>query len=76
VIYVKLEREILLNALGLSLYNEVKALTEVTINEPANDKFKKLIQGDEYDDKIWLGLDNTDSLIANYIYQDFLTNRY
>jgi hypothetical protein len=24
------------NALGLSLYNEVKALTEVTINEPAN----------------------------------------
>jgi hypothetical protein len=36
------------------------------------DKFKKLIQGDEYDDKIWLGLDNTDSLIANYIYQDFL----
>jgi hypothetical protein len=40
-----------------------------------NDKFKKLIQGDEYDDKIWLGLDNTDSL-ANYIYQDFLTNRY
>jgi hypothetical protein len=42
-----------LNALGLSLYNEVKALTEVTINEPANLKFKKLIQGDEYDD-IWL----------------------
>jgi type II secretory pathway component PulK len=38
-----------------------------------NDKFKKLIQGDEYDDKIWLGLDNTDSLIANYVYQDFLT---
>jgi hypothetical protein len=51
----------------------VKALTELTINEPANWKFKKLIQGDEYDDKIWLGLDNTDSLIANYIYQDFLT---
>jgi hypothetical protein len=46
VIYVKLEREILIT-LGLSLY-EVKALTEVTINEPANDKFKKLIQGDEY----------------------------
>jgi hypothetical protein len=70
---VKLEREILLNALGLSLYNEIKALTELTINEPANLKFKKLIQGDEYNDKIWLGLDNTDSLIANYIYQDFLT---
>jgi hypothetical protein len=58
---VKLEREILLNALGSS-----EALTEVTINEPAK-KFKKLIQGDEYDDKIWLGLDNTDSLIATFI---------
>jgi hypothetical protein len=51
VIYVKLEREILLNALGLSLYNEVKALTELQLMS-AN-KFKKLIQGDEYDDKIW-----------------------
>jgi hypothetical protein len=38
--YVKLEREILLNALGLSLYNEVKALTELTINEPANQSLK------------------------------------
>jgi hypothetical protein len=37
---VKLEREILLNALGLSLYNEVKALTEVTINEPAMTSLK------------------------------------
>jgi hypothetical protein len=36
---VKLER-VLLNALGLSLYNEVKALTEVTINEPANESLK------------------------------------
>jgi hypothetical protein len=38
--YVKLEREILLNALGLSLYNEVKALTELTINEPAKQSLK------------------------------------
>jgi len=69
----KLEREILLNALGLSLYNEIKALTEVTIDEVGNEKFKKLIHGDEYDGKIWLGLDNDDSLIANYIYQEFVT---
>jgi hypothetical protein len=66
----KLEREILLNALGLSLYNEVKAITEI---ENAPDRLKKLIQGDEYDDKIWLGLDNDDSLIANYIYQEFVS---
>jgi hypothetical protein len=68
-----LEREILLNAFGLSLYNEIKALTEVTIDLPENAKYKKLIQGDEYNDKVWLGLSNSDSLIANYIYQEFVT---
>jgi hypothetical protein len=66
----KLEREILLNALGLSLYNEIKTITDI---DTADVKFKKLIQGDEYDGKIWLGLDNDDSLIANYIYQEFVT---
>jgi hypothetical protein len=67
---LKLEKEILLNAFGLSLYNEIKAITDI---ETADEKFKKLIQGDEYDGKIWLGLDNDDSLIANYIYQEFVT---
>jgi len=67
---VNLEREILLNAFGLSLYNEVKAITDIDL---VDIKFKKLIEGDEYDGKIWLGLDNSDSLIANYIYQEFVT---
>ena len=70
---VKLEREILLNALGLSLYNELKALTDVTIELPENVRWKNLVQGEEYDNKIWLGLDNEDSLIANYIFQQFIT---
>jgi len=69
----KLEREILLNALGLYLYNEIKALTDITIDLPENEKFKKLIEGDEYDGKIWLGLNHDDSLIANFIYQEFVT---
>lgn len=68
---IKLEREILLNALGFSLYNEINAITDIDL--PENAKFKKLIQGDEYDGKIWLGLDNDNSLIANYIYQEFVT---
>ena len=71
---VKLEREILLNALGLTLYNELKALTDVTIELPENVRWKKLVQGEEYDGKVWLGLDNDDSLIANYIFQQFITN--
>jgi hypothetical protein len=70
----KLEREILINALGLSLYNEIKALTVDTIELVENLKFKKLIQGDEYNGKIWYGLDNDDSLIANYIYNQFVTD--
>ena len=70
----KFEREILLNAFGLSLYNEVKALTSSTINSVGNERFKKLIEGDEYDGKIWLGLDYDDSLIANFIYQQFVTD--
>ena len=71
---VKLEREILLNALGLTLYNELKALTSVTIELPENVRWKNLVQGEEYDEKVWLGLDNDDSLIANYIFQQFATD--
>lgn len=68
---MKLEREILLNAFGLSLYNEIKAITDIDLVDV---KFKKIIEGDEYDGKIWLGLDHDDSLIANYIYQKFVTD--
>lgn len=67
---VKLERELLLNALGLSLYNEIKAITDINV---APERLKKLIQGDEYDGKMWLGLDNDDSLIANYVFQEYVT---
>jgi hypothetical protein len=66
----KLEREILLNALGLSLYNEIKAITDINFATP---RLKKLIQGDEYEGKVWLGLEYEDSLIANYVYQQFTT---
>ena len=67
---VKLERELLLNAFGLSIANEIKAITDI---DNASDRLKKLIQGEEYNGKIWIGLDNDDSLIANYIYQEFVT---
>jgi hypothetical protein len=66
----KVGRDILLNAFGLSLYNEIKALTDTSIELPENAKYKKLIKGDEYNDKVWLGLSHSDSLIANYIYQN------
>ena len=38
---IKVEREILLNALGLELYNEFKALTLITIEDIGNERWKK-----------------------------------
>lgn len=70
---VQTERDIMLNALGLTLYNEFFALTETTIEDPGNERWKKLVQGDEYDEKVWLGLDNDYSLIAYRVFEQFNT---
>lgn len=68
---IQIEREILLNALGLTLYNELYALDNTTIELPINARWKKLVQGDEYDEKVWLGLDNDYSLIAYRVFEQF-----
>jgi hypothetical protein len=70
---IQIERDIMLNALGLTLYNEFKTLTSITIELPQNDRWKKLIEGDEYDGKVWLGLDNDYSLIAYRVFEQFNT---
>ncbi len=72
----KVEKSILVNALGLTTYNELQlALSD--LNNPLYAKYKKLVQGEEYDAKIWQGLDYQYSLIAWKIYETFLfdTNR-
>ena len=66
---IDVEKEILLNALGYELYTEMFALTDVTIEDSENERWKKLIQGDE----LWLGLDNDNSLIAYRIFEQFTT---
>lgn len=66
---VDVEKEILLNALGYGLYTEMFALTDATIENPENERWKKLIQGDE----LWIGLDNDNSLIAYRIFEQFTT---
>lgn len=66
---VSVEREILLNALGLTLYNELFALTEVTIELPENERWKKFVQGDG----LWNGLDKYNSLIAYRVFEEFTT---
>jgi len=66
---LQIEREILLNALGLTLYNELKSITDLEL--PENIRWKKLVEGDEYDGKFWVGLDNDYSLIAYRIFEQF-----
>lgn len=70
---IKVEKDLLLNSLGLTLYNELKALTEITIEEVGNERWKALVQGEEYDEKVWEGLDNDYSLIAYRIFETFNT---
>lgn len=67
----KVEKSILLNALGLTTYNELQ-LALADIDDPLYASYKKLVQGDEYDDKVWNGLNYDYSLIAYRILEQFL----
>lgn len=70
---VKVEKSILLNALGLTSYNELQtALAD--IDNPLNAKWKSLVEGDEYEGKVWEGFKNDYSLIAYRIYEEFVTD--
>jgi hypothetical protein len=53
----RVEKSILINAFGIAMYNELQ-LALADLNAPANASYKKLVQGDTYDDKVWVGLDN------------------
>jgi hypothetical protein len=72
LLIAKVEKSILLNALGLTIYNELQ-LALADINNPLYASYKKLVQGDEYNDKLWNGLDNDNSLIAWRIYEEFVS---
>lgn len=64
------EESLLLNALGLTIYNGLKnALDDI---ENADQKWKDLVNGLEYDGKVWEGLRSPKSLIAYYVYSEYL----
>jgi len=64
------ERDLLLNALGLTLYNELQtALVDIA---NADQKWKDLVNGVEYDGKIWEGLSNPKTFITYAVYYKFL----
>lgn len=69
----KVEKEVLLNSLGLTLYNELQlALND--LENPLNAKWKKLVHGDQYDEKVWNGLAHEESLIACRVFELYNTH--
>jgi len=72
---VKIEKSILVNALGLQTYNTLQLALADNFTNPLYASYKKLVQGDEYDNKIWSGLDYDYSLIAYKIFEEFVTER-
>jgi hypothetical protein len=69
---VRVEKSILLNALGLTTYNTLQ-LALADINNPLYASYKKLVQGDSYDGKVWQGLNYEYSLIAYRIFEQYIT---
>jgi hypothetical protein len=69
---VRVEKSILLNALGLATYNTLQ-LALADINNPLYASYKKLVQGDRYDGKVWQGLNYEYSLIAYRIFEQYIT---
>ena len=71
------ERQLMLNALGVTLFKEFDAITDLTT---ADQKWIDLVDGVTYtlDDKkyLWEGLRgyNKNSLVASYIFCEFLRN--
>lgn len=68
-----LEKYILINALGVSVYNQLQI--ELADLENADQKWKDLVNGCDYDGKIWIGLKEDNSLLANAIFSEFLQSQ-
>ena len=68
----RIEKSLLLNAFGLATYNTLQ-LALADIDNPLYASYKKLVQGQEYDGKVWAGLNDDYSFIAAKIYDEFNT---
>ncbi|QHB38746.1 structural protein [Flavobacterium phage vB_FspS_tooticki9-1] len=71
---IEIEKTILVNALGLTTYNELQ-LALADIDNPLYASYKKLVQGDEYDDKIWIGLEHDLNLIAQAVWIEYVMQK-
>ena len=69
---IEVEKNLLLNSLGLTLYNQFQTAL-LNINNAINEKWKFLLKGQEYDGKKWIGLEYDLGFIAQKIYETYLT---
>jgi hypothetical protein len=72
LLITKTEKSVLINALGLATYNTLQ-LALADIDNPLYASYKKLVQGDEYDGKLWNGLDYDYGLLQYRIFELFMT---
>lgn len=69
---VVVEKRLLQNALGLTIYNELQvALVDIA---NADQKWKDLVNGIEYDGRVWEGLKAPKTFIAYAVYYYFLNS--
>ena len=72
---IEIEKTILVNALGLTTYNELQLAIADEFTNPLYASYKKLVNGDEYDGKIWVGLKYDLSLIANAVWIEYVMQK-
>ena len=72
---IEIEKTILVNALGLTTYNELQLAIADEFTNPLYASYDKLVNGDEYDDKIWVGLKHDLSLIANAVWIEYVMQK-
>lgn len=72
---VEIEKTILVNALGLTTYNELQLAIADEFTNPLYASYKKLVKGDEYDGKIWVGLKYDLSLIAHAVWIEYVMQK-
>lgn len=72
---IEIEKTILVNALGLTTYNELQLAIADEFTNPLYASYDKLVNGDEYDGKIWVGLKYDLNLIANAVWIEYVMQK-
>lgn len=72
---IEIEKTILVNALGLTTYNELQLAIADEFTNPLYASYDKLVNGDEYEGKIWVGLKYDLSIIAQAVWIEYVMQK-